>query len=587
MVLLELLSREPDLAATGATSLPELLTHVTGPPPGAMVPHWRVTAALVRSLEVDELVALGILVALQPGLRAVARQLDWGRGGPWPGRESFGGDLVSTAWDVLASVGGTTLAFPERTVLRRVRQRLAWQRRTVRRRTERERPVPDVELAGSSDPDVPRRPGWRPSVPGDAAVDVRLATLSVLDALSGALREARAVELSRSDVAIVYAHRVLGYSLRDIADVLAASDDHRAPAMPSGRAAAVRAAGLRRLAAPAGRVIWLALGGFTAWAGLFFARHWRSAPDEHRKLVAGLLLVAVVAPVWVVGLRLLAMRRPGAPVPAARWRPRSPEPSAPSARDALRHAETVLAGEPAVCSPASSTTGRPGRPGRLQLADAGNVELRVLRKTPDLGDGAPESLPPGVIDLVAFLALHARSATGEQIGDALGLTTAAAEDLAEAARVTIGPELLTGATGGPYRLSSQVTCDLRRLREGRQLAAEVGSRGDLVSELDLLHAALALVGDGPPARAVADDAGWLTDEVLAGLRVAVLDTATRLGTLAAMLGALDLVAFAVERGRRLEPDDHELAGLAELTRLAELAGPEEPAGLSPDRGRPG
>lgn len=217
VVLETLLAREVDLAATGVRSVPELLAHITDPPLGATVPHWRVTASLVRCFALDDLVGLTLLVALQPGLVAIGRQLDWGRGGPWTDSATFTADLVSTTWDVLASVAGSTVDYPERTVLRRVRQRLAWQRRAVRRRVERERPVADVELAGGDDPHTPRRPGWRPSVAGETAGDVRLTTLPVLDALGAALREVRGAELAAGDVAIVYAHRVLGYSLREIA----------------------------------------------------------------------------------------------------------------------------------------------------------------------------------------------------------------------------------------------------------------------------------------------------------------------------------------------------------------------------------
>jgi DNA-directed RNA polymerase specialized sigma24 family protein len=216
-VLAALLEREPDLVATGARSIPEVLEHVTDPPPGAPVPHWRVTAALLRCLDVDELVALALLVALRPGLIAVARQLEWGRGGPWPGREAFTSDLVSTAWDVIASVAGTTVPFPERTLLRRVRQRLARQRRAVQRRAERERPMADVEIAEAADREAERRPGRRPNARAEASCDVRVATLPVLDALSAALRDARDVDLPGADADLVYAHRVLGYSLREIA----------------------------------------------------------------------------------------------------------------------------------------------------------------------------------------------------------------------------------------------------------------------------------------------------------------------------------------------------------------------------------
>jgi DNA-directed RNA polymerase specialized sigma24 family protein len=213
-VLQALQREEPDLAATGAVTLIELFDQVSRPSTNATVPHWQVTAALLRRLDLDELIGVGLLVALRPGLIGVARQLDWGRGGPWPDAEAFASDLVSTAWDVLASVAGTTVAFPERTLLRRICQRLAWQRRVGRRRLERERLVADVELAGDDDA---RRPGRRRAAPREPTCDLRLVTLPVLDALGVALSSVPAEELSAADVAIVYAHRVLGYSLREIA----------------------------------------------------------------------------------------------------------------------------------------------------------------------------------------------------------------------------------------------------------------------------------------------------------------------------------------------------------------------------------
>lgn len=207
-VLERLQALEPDLARTGAASLVELLAHVSDPPPDAPVPHWLVTAALVRRLEVDELVGVGILAALRPGLLAVARRLHWGRGGPWSGSDAFAGDLVSTSWDVLRSVAGTTLAYPERTVLRRVRQRLEWQRTALRRCTASERPVADVELMGRLVP---------VAVLAAACEDVRVTTLPVLDALGAALAATSRPGLPREDLALVFAHRVLGFSLREIA----------------------------------------------------------------------------------------------------------------------------------------------------------------------------------------------------------------------------------------------------------------------------------------------------------------------------------------------------------------------------------
>ncbi len=218
-----LVAAEPDLAATGAAGLAQLVAYLSEPPPGAAIPHWRVTAALIRQLRYDELVGLTLLVALRPGIVALGRRLDWGAGGPWPDQQAFVAELLSTTWHVLASVAGTTLEFPERTVLRRVGQRLAALRASARRRHERERPVavfePDEQWTGHRGAD-----GWatlESAAPKLRAVepgaDLRLCTLSTLDALGAALGEVPESVLATRDVAIVYAHRVLGYSLREIA----------------------------------------------------------------------------------------------------------------------------------------------------------------------------------------------------------------------------------------------------------------------------------------------------------------------------------------------------------------------------------
>jgi len=209
-VLAQLLRHEPELAATGAATLEELVGHIGRPPAGSSLPHWRVTAALIRRLELDEVIALGLITALRPGLLAVARQLDFGRPG-WESRQSFAADLVTTTWDVLQSCAGSTLSFPERTVLRRVRQRLEVQRRAGRRRWERERPQADLEA-----PERRSRPG-RERQAATTAGDLRAATLPTLDALAIALSEVPASLIAPADVAVVYRHRVLGYSLREIA----------------------------------------------------------------------------------------------------------------------------------------------------------------------------------------------------------------------------------------------------------------------------------------------------------------------------------------------------------------------------------
>ena len=148
---------------------------------------------LVRQFHRDELVGLALLVRLTPGLLAVARSLEWGRTPPWCDAEALAADVVSTAWEVLARCAGTTMAYPERTLLRTIRRQLEAQRGAARRRSTHEEPAGERATEFSDPNPIP-----------------------VLDELALALR-LHQPQLPLQDLQLIYRHRVLGLSFPELA----------------------------------------------------------------------------------------------------------------------------------------------------------------------------------------------------------------------------------------------------------------------------------------------------------------------------------------------------------------------------------
>ena len=198
-ILLEKLTAlEPDLAAVGAGSLSELYATAQSRGSGCHLEPWRLTAALLRQFELNDLVGVGLLANLRPGMLMVGRRLEWGKSAPWQDAQAFGCDLVETTWEVLGSLVGSTVAYPERTVLRLARQHLESQRSAARRRQSREVPLQcDLD--------------WIDPKP-----------LPVLEELALALRVRRA-EITPRDHDLIHAHRILGLTFPELAASMGAS----------------------------------------------------------------------------------------------------------------------------------------------------------------------------------------------------------------------------------------------------------------------------------------------------------------------------------------------------------------------------
>jgi DNA-directed RNA polymerase specialized sigma24 family protein len=194
-VFAHLIQLEPDLWATGASDLFELYQTLNCRSMNASAEPWKITTALLRQRAVDALVTLGLVAALAPGLQAIARRLSWGADGPWSDAEEFGSDLVAEAWAVLGEVDAQIIVFPERTILRSVRRRMEALIDRERRRGRVETAISELD-----DPIDPT-----------PVADLDLLAL----ALTGIAGKVIPIESAR----LVFAHRVLGYSIPEIAAV--------------------------------------------------------------------------------------------------------------------------------------------------------------------------------------------------------------------------------------------------------------------------------------------------------------------------------------------------------------------------------
>jgi hypothetical protein len=194
---------EPDVARVRAADLGDLVEALIGSsgaagPTGRGLPERDCAGALfratLRSEHVHPMVSRALVQALVPGLVGVARRLTWGKGGEWESQGAFFVDAITTAWEVVEGWSGQDRAYAVLDVLSAVRCRL---RRRIRRHH-------DLQMSERL-----------------ASDDERLSE-SAAPAGSDAEELARAIEregraLDPGDAAVLYAHRVLGYSLSEIA----------------------------------------------------------------------------------------------------------------------------------------------------------------------------------------------------------------------------------------------------------------------------------------------------------------------------------------------------------------------------------
>jgi hypothetical protein len=154
-----------------------------------------VITAMLRSAGVDALVPRAIIEALIPGILALPRRFDLAEG-PWCDLDAFYADAVSALWELTMSWSGTHRPYAAGDLLSGVRTRLRTLQSSERRHRSRQ---------------------------GGSARELDTVSASIgrtgEEFLAAALAEATGHGLKVSDAAILYATRVLGMSLTEVAEL--------------------------------------------------------------------------------------------------------------------------------------------------------------------------------------------------------------------------------------------------------------------------------------------------------------------------------------------------------------------------------
>jgi DNA-directed RNA polymerase specialized sigma24 family protein len=153
-----------------------------------------IVRVLLREANTDPFVARLLIQALVPGLINVAGKLRWGQGGDWRDGEEFFGELLATAWCVIAEWAGQDRRYAVLDLLSAIRCR-------VRRQLFHAK-----DLAERTVPTEPERVADR-AVPSETALD-ELARTVVDECSEG---------MPTDEADVLYSHSVLGYSISELA----------------------------------------------------------------------------------------------------------------------------------------------------------------------------------------------------------------------------------------------------------------------------------------------------------------------------------------------------------------------------------
>jgi len=154
-----------------------------------------VISAMVRSADLDALLPRAIIQALLPGLLTLPRRIDINQG-PWCDLDSFYADALSALWELTMSWSGTSRPYAAGDLLSAVRTRLRTLQASERRHRGRQISSPEV-------------------------LDTLPASIGRTgeELLAAAIAEASGNGLQVADAAVLYATRVLGMSLGEVADL--------------------------------------------------------------------------------------------------------------------------------------------------------------------------------------------------------------------------------------------------------------------------------------------------------------------------------------------------------------------------------
>jgi len=157
-----------------------------------------VIAAMVRGAQIDPLIPR----ALIPGVLTLSRRIDTANG-PWGDLDSFYADAISVLWELTSRWAGSDRPYAAGDLLDRVRTRLRTLQKSECRHRSRQSGDPDAldHLAASVGP-------------------------SGEELLANVLGDATGYGLKIADAAVIYATRVLGLSINEVADLAGVPAGH-------------------------------------------------------------------------------------------------------------------------------------------------------------------------------------------------------------------------------------------------------------------------------------------------------------------------------------------------------------------------
>ena len=161
-----------------------------------------VISAMLRSAQLDPLIPRAILQALIPGVLALSRRVDFAQG-PWCALDAFYADAISALWELTTSWAGSDRPYAAGDLLSAVRTRL----RTLQLRERRHR----------------SRRGGGPDALNNLSASIGRTGEELLAA---ALDDATGSRLKAADAAVLYATRVLGLSVAEVADLVGLPPGH-------------------------------------------------------------------------------------------------------------------------------------------------------------------------------------------------------------------------------------------------------------------------------------------------------------------------------------------------------------------------
>ena len=194
---------EPVVAGLGVENLAELVSALS--PSSLRLTRndaAGVIAAMVRGAQIDPLIPRAIVQALIPGVLALSRRIDTANG-PWSDLDAFYADAISVLWELTSRWAGSDRPYAAGDLLAGVRTRLRTLQKSECRHRSRQ----------SGDP---------------AALDHVAASVgpSGEELLANVLGDATGYGLKIADAAVIYATRVLGLSINEVADLAGVPAGH-------------------------------------------------------------------------------------------------------------------------------------------------------------------------------------------------------------------------------------------------------------------------------------------------------------------------------------------------------------------------